>query len=305
MTSALMRALFPLKAWLMKRRGDVHKNYQVFKFFNIELFLDDRRQAAYLNMHKTASTSLAHTLLESEEMRQGFIQAKKQSKISTNQIRDFIVRGHPRHLRLKHLFPINIKIIKFQIKKKSWYIQGGNEKESTITSKEISAFFIFTFVRDPFDRLVSFFQDKYIYKNGGYDFYQLAKQESFFPRVGSFAELAHKMSKAPDAYLNQHIEPQYLKIDRLQDLGVKVNFIGKFENLESDFEKIRTRFNLLPLEHRMKSTGEHSDWRDYYTPRTAKIIYKRYRKDFERFGYQDEYPKLLAYLKTKSKRAKK
>ena len=36
--------------------------------------------------------------------------------------------------------------------------------------------------------------------------------------------------------------------------------------------------------------------RDYYTPKTAKMIYQRYRKDFERFGYEDEYPKLLDYL---------
>ncbi len=300
MMTALMRALFPLKAWLMKRRGDVHKNYRVLQAVHIRLFFDDRRQTAYLNMQKVASTSLIHTLLESEEMRQGLEQAKKQNKIKTDQIQGLIRQKH-----LNHLFPVNIKTIRFQAKNKSWPIQDSNEKEATITSKEISAFFIFTFVRNPFDRLVSFFQNKYIYKNGGYNFYQLAKQESFFPKVGSFAELAHKMSKAPDAYLNEHIEPQYLKIDRLQDLGAKINFIGKFENLESDFEKIRTKFHLLPLEQRMKSTGEHSDWRDYYTPRTAKMIYKRYRKDFERFGYQDEYPKLLAYLKTKSREAKK
>ncbi len=296
MMTALMRALFPLKAWLMKRRGDVLKNRRVSKAVRIKLFVDDRRQAAYLCTPKIASTSLIHTLLESEEMRQGLEQTKKQNKIRTEQIQNFIRRED-----LKHIFPVNIKAITLQTKNKSWHIEGSKKKKFTITSKEISTFFIFTFVRNPFDRFVSFFQDKYRYKNGVY--YKHGRQNSFFPKVGSFTELAHKISNAPDVYLNDYIRPQYLRVDFLRDLGVNINFIGKFENLESDFEKIRTKFHLLPLEQRMKSTGEHSDWRDYYTPRTAKIIYKRYRKDFERFGYQDEYPKLLDYLKAKSKKS--
>ncbi len=300
MTSALMRTLFPLKAWLMKRRGDVRKNYRGPQPVKLNIFFDDRRQTAYLAMPKVTSTSLLYTLLESEEMRQGLEQAKKQNGNGIDQIRDFIKREH-----LKRLFPVNIKAIRLRTENKSWHIRGGNEKKSTIILKEISPFFIFTFVRNPFDRFVSFFQDKYIYKNGRYYFYLHTQRKSYFPKIGSFAELAHKISNAPDAYLDSHIEPQYRKIDYLRDLGVKVNFIGKFENLESDFEKIRTKFHLLPLEQRNKSKGEHSDWRDYYTPRTAKVIYKRFRKDFERFGYQDEYPKLLAYLKTKSKEAKK
>ncbi|MPN62502.1 hypothetical protein SDC9_210251 [bioreactor metagenome] len=38
---------------------------------------------------------------------------------------------------------------------------------------------------------------------------------------------------------------------------------------------------------------------DYYTPKTAKMVYRKYRKDFETFGYEDEYTKLLTYLAAK------
>ena len=89
---------------------------------------------------------------------------------------------------------------------------------------------------------------------------------------------------------------QHIRIDRFKAAGGRIDFIGKFETLKEDFEKVRVHLDLDSLMHKNKSTGEHSDWRDYYTPKTAKMVYQRYSKDFEMFGYEDEYPKLLDYL---------
>lgn len=61
------------------------------------------------------------------------------------------------------------------------------------------------------------------------------------------------------------------------------NFIGKFENLENDWKILQEKFDLGNLPHK-----------------TAKLVYKMYKKDFEAFGYENEYQKLLEYLKQKN-----
>ena len=216
----------------------------------------------------------------------------------------------------------------------TWRMQAMYIYRKTLSLDDVHAraYWTFTFVRNPFTRLTSFFQNKYIYKNGQYrhkgnfftfpslgegpelSFEDAQKKAAQLPRVvkislpihkqfRSFGHFARKLALFPDHYCDQHTVPQHIRIDRFKEAGGHIDFIGKFETLKEDFEKVRARLDLDSLRHQNKSTGEHSDWRDYYTPKTAKMIYQRYSKDFERFGYQDEYPKLLDYLA--GQRAKK
>ena len=88
----------------------------------------------------------------------------------------------------------------------------------------------------------------------------------------------------------------------IYDKGDKcqVDFVGKVENIKEEYEPIRERFNLLPLSHTNRAaslTGKC--WMDYYTPFTAWLVYRKYKKDFIAFGYEDEYRKLKEYLKGK------
>lgn len=75
------------------------------------------------------------------------------------------------------------------------------------------------------------------------------------------------------------------------------NFIGKFENLTEDWKILQEKFGFADLPH--KNATSKDDWRDYYDVKTAKLVYKIYKKDFETFGYEDEYQKLLKYLENK------
>ncbi len=288
----------------------------------LNFFVDEQRRVAYFNMPKVAGTSLSHTLLESEKMRQDFYHMRtSNADVKAFQRLNWLLRDE----RASKLFPVNIKIIRQMqhaeykpatpaIAAPEKLLLVGVSKEKIYKKERIdlnhindylNGYFIFTFVRNPFDRLVSFFQEKYTYENGRYIHYRPEIIFFWFKEISSFEDFIYKISKTPDLHLEEHFAPQYIKTDRLKAFGIDINFIGRFEALEQDFEKVKTKFNLLPLEHINKSKGKHSDWRDYYTPQTAKMIYKRYHKDFEMFGYQDEYPKLLAYLKTKSKEAKK
>ena len=207
----------------------------------------------------------------------------------------------------------------------TWRMHAMDIHRKTLSLDDVHAYWTFTFVRNPFTRLTSFFQNKYMHKNGQYhhdgkfflfpileggqglSFEDAKKKMAHLPsavkqslpihqQFRSFGHFARLVVLFPDHYCDQHTVPQHIRIDRFKEVGGRIDFIGKFETLKEDFEKVRAQLDLAPLTHVNKSTGEHSNWRDYYTPKTAKMVYQRYRKDFEIFGYEDEYPKLLDYL---------
>ena len=214
----------------------------------------------------------------------------------------------------------------------TWRVHVTDIHRETLSLDDVHAYWTFTFVRNPFTRVTSFFQNKYMYKNGQYhhdgkffpfpisegepelSFEDAHEKIKHLPRAVKKSLPIHKQFRSfnhfvrnlvilPDHYCDQHSVPQHIRIDRFKEAGGRIDFIGKFEALKEDFEKVRARLDLDSLMHQNKSTGQHSDWRDDYTPKTAKMIYQRYRKDFERFGYEDEYPKLLDYLAAKQKKA--
>lgn len=73
------------------------------------------------------------------------------------------------------------------------------------------------------------------------------------------------------------------------DGRVIVDMIGRFEQLEHDFATVCKRIGArIELPHR--NGGDYGDWRVYYTPELARLVYLRFKEDFELFGYPE--PKL-------------
>lgn len=163
-------------------------------------------------------------------------------------------------------------------------------------SPEMKRFYKFTFVRNPFKRLVSCFEDKCIQHpddpcwDGFY--YNLY-------RVQDFGRFIRRVYLIPDSMSESHVTGQYRLIYDKKG-NCLVDFVGKVENIKEEYEPIRQRFGFLPLPHSNRAaslTGKN--WMDYYTPFTAWLVYRKYKKDFITFGYEDEYRKLKAYVKNK------
>ena len=69
-----------------------------------------------------------------------------------------------------------------------------------------------------------------------------------------------------------------------QDDKLAIDFIGKFENLNQDFDKICDRIGRVStLEHLHRS--KRKSYRDYYNDETADIIRTFYQKDINFFDY--------------------
>ncbi|MCB0207679.1 MAG: sulfotransferase family 2 domain-containing protein [Anaerolineae bacterium] len=157
-------------------------------------------------------------------------------------------------------------------------------------------FFKFSFVRNPFDRLVSGYRDKIVTKPW--------QQQEYFKKIPtdiSFSEFVAEVVRCPDCLIDGHFQSQFAKLYHRGEL--QVDFLGRFENLAEDWLTIAKRFRFDPqLPHKMKSStkqGVNKDYRIYYTEELAHLVYNRFRADVEAFGYQQSYEELLAFVSEK------
>jgi len=63
-----------------------------------------------------------------------------------------------------------------------------------------------------------------------------------------------------------------------------VDFVGRYENLEADFQDVCRRIGIREAIPR-KNTTRHEPYREYYNDHTRAIIERVYRDDLERFDY--------------------
>ena len=165
----------------------------------------------------------------------------------------------------------------------SEYVDCGH-----ISAEEFSSYFKFSFVRNPWARIVS----EYRYRN-------------FFGHK-SFKDFVLNRLPAPgwdDKY--RHIMPQTeMLYDR--DGKLLVDFVGKFERLQSDFDQVCTQLGFtqsrLPhvnssdkksrelrrrIRNRLRRNSENSfrNYTEFYDAETRESVAKLYRGDIEAFGY--------------------
>lgn len=134
-------------------------------------------------------------------------------------------------------------------------------------------YFTFAFVRNPWDWQVS--QYHYILNR------PLHPQHRIVKSLNGFAE-----------YLEWHIEHDKMSQKRFvtdERDNLLVDYIGRFENIASDFAAICERIGLeCRLPH--VNVSDHSNYRQYYDDRTAHLVAEQFQEDIEFFGYHFDEP---------------
>jgi hypothetical protein len=152
-------------------------------------------------------------------------------------------------------------------------------KKFGITEDEwLHNYYKFTFVRNPYRRIVSYYfhlyrRDGAIFKNIKGEF---PSEETFVQFVKLFRPVRKRK------FINQY---DFL-IDRR---GVNpFNFIGKLETFESDIHKIEKKiginFSIIP--HKNKTS--YGDYRSYYNDESYEIVTSKFKKDIKNFRYKFE-----------------
>lgn len=157
---------------------------------------------------------------------------------------------------------------------------GVYERENPAHARN---FFSFSFVRNPYDRLLSAYRYLMHASDRPDD---IEMRETVLHRYTDFEKFVRGgLRDDPAVQTWWHFRPQTSFLtDRHGRIGVA--FVGRFETLTTDFETVRARLGFgdaLPWLN--KSTARPAQYQDAYTAQTAAIVAEFYRDDFDNFGY--------------------
>ncbi len=145
-------------------------------------------------------------------------------------------------------------------------------------------YFKFTFVRNPYDRLVSWWNyiqieyqshqqmptGKEIWKNLCDDIVTKNKDFTSFVR----AENPVWFPKTSSECISDKDENNLL------------DFIGRTENFQEDFNIVCDKIGIPQQQLPHKNSSNHKHYTEYYDEETKQIVAERYAKDIEHFGYE-------------------
>ena len=137
--------------------------------------------------------------------------------------------------------------------------------------------FTFSFVRNPWDRMLSIFQYR---QSVG----ELSPKTSY----GAYLKLFFINPDNPDAPYHYH-GYYYQAMDYLIDESgeIIVDFVGRFEDREKDLEFIREKCGCHDLGFlHTQGSSTNQDYRSGYNQETQDMVEKICSKDIEAFGYQ-------------------
>jgi len=135
----------------------------------------------------------------------------------------------------------------------------------------LNEYFKFAFIRNPWDRIFSYFNMIYSKKpinfninNDRLKFEDYIKSYGYGPQIDFLFSLSGKMS---------------------------VNFIGRFEFINEDFKFIKKKLKLpnnIKLPHINKT--DHISYKEYYTDKLKDMVYHKFRKDIDYFKFEFNSP---------------
>jgi hypothetical protein len=157
-----------------------------------------------------------------------------------------------------------------------------NQHEFLDRLEDPGSYFKFGFVRNPFDRLVSWY-NMGIRKGPINTFwkYILNNSNNFSEFLDCREEIVESGEITP--YLKSIA---FNQVDYLVDsFGNMPDFIGRYENISDDFNLLMSRLSLKnALPHLNKF--EHADYRTFYKPRDVDKVEKLYERDISYFNYK-------------------
>ena len=165
----------------------------------------------------------------------------------------------------------------------AWHL-GMDSYQKIFNADELDDYFTFCFVRNPWDRLVSAYE---FLKRGGRGPADRAWAAGVLARYTSFEDLVLHYLHAGRIFDRDALRPQYAYLTLPGQRDVLVDFVGRYETLEEDFEAVARRLDKeVHLPH--LNASRRKDYRAYYTDRLVDRVRDLYQDDVTLFGYEFE-----------------
>ena len=137
--------------------------------------------------------------------------------------------------------------------------------------------FTFTFIRNPWDRLVSVYHalPKLIPDT-------IESFDSWIHNGLPVTNHARMLFRGDDdrTFLDQ--DAWFCDLDGCE----MVDFVGRFERVQPDWQTVCKKLGLDPCLLRHENQGNHKPYREYYTDETRKLVGERFDVFINRYGYQ-------------------
>jgi len=142
------------------------------------------------------------------------------------------------------------------------------EHKSQYFKHDPKDYFKFTFVRNPWDRMIS-----------TYAFYNKPS-----PQI-SFKEYITTLLNRP---VSKDFKRHGCCYDYIfsENAKITIDFIGKIENLQQDFNIVCDKIGIPRQQLPHKNKSKHKHYTEYYDEETKQIVAEKYAKDIEYFGYK-------------------
>lgn len=219
--------------------------------------------------------------------------------------------------KYRFIFIRNLKVASSTIVKNLYFLETGDypAKKELIFDRDTTIFpsfsseagvqqlvnllqekeyFTFTFVRNPYSRLLSAYlfliKDEQSRKDKPIDIEKEFDLPQYYKM--SFLEFLLRVREQSALQMNGHWRPQWFALGIKK--GVKYDFIGRFEQVTQDLEKVLQ--HLAPTKswqlasHTNHKTNANQLLAEYYGYEEKALVAEIYENDFRYFGYGYELP---------------
>ena len=145
------------------------------------------------------------------------------------------------------------------------YHLSGDDIRKLISKEKYNSYFKFSFTRNPWSRMVS-----------TYKYYSNLPHQPLVVKNRTFKDFLINGNSTwwPGAFDN-HV-----------DFIGNVDFIGKMENLQNDFDYVCEKIVAPKIKIPHINTTKHKHYTEHYDKEKKKIVAERYTKDIDYFGYE-------------------
>lgn len=143
-------------------------------------------------------------------------------------------------------------------------------------------YFTFGFVRNPWDRMSSFY--RYLVEK---------RPKKEIDTVTSFKDFLEQAGSGVEWTQNLYSMKSQLDYFTLPDGTMNIDYLGHFEYLPEDLEQISKQIGVqIKLSHHNKSTNTGLDYRKQYDDEMIEFVRNRFAEEIEFFSYsfEDRYP---------------